>query len=182
MKNLREFTICFILPYLPHQRSSFRLPAPRRTYRKRAVVSNRNDDVQGSLFLSRPQCTYDETAVVGIKNDDIQGSSFLPTPRCIYVKRAVVNIKNDDEYCFLYSILAGFRVDLKTHPNRVSQYKRRLSELNYDGLEFPLKFHDVSKFEKQNPDISVNVFVYPISKPKDGRCPLCLFQFLLYAG
>jgi len=102
----------------------------------------------------------------------LQGSSFLPTPQCISGKRAVVNIKNDDNYCFLYSILAGIRIDLKTHPNRASQYQRRLNELNYDGLEFPLKFQDVAKFENMNPDVSVNVFLYTISKPKDGLYPL----------
>jgi len=102
----------------------------------------------------------------------LQGSSFLPTPQCIYGKKAVVNIKNDDNYCFLYSILAGIRIDTKKHPNHVAQYNRRLLELNYDGLDFPLEFQDVPKFEKLNLNISVNVFLYTILKPKDGLYPL----------
>ena len=40
-----------------------------------------------------------------------------------------------------------------------------MSELNYEGLEFPLKITDVPKLEKMNPDISINVLFYENRNP-----------------
>ena len=42
------------------------------------------------------------------------------------------------------------------------------SQLNFTGIEFPVKFRDIDRFEKQNEVIAVNVFglkgtkVYPL--------------------
>ena len=44
-----------------------------------------------------------------------------------------------------------------------------MAELNYEGLEFPLKITDVPKMEKMNPDISINVLFYENCNP----FPLC---------
>ena len=43
------------------------------------------------------------------------------------------------------------------NPQRLSNYRPYLNELNLKGLQFPLKVSDVPKFEKLNPQISVNV-------------------------
>ena len=65
----------------------------------------------------------------------------------------------DDNYCFLYSVLASLH-PAKSNQNHVSSYKKYLPELNYDGLDFPLKVTDIPKFEKMNENISVNVIVH----------------------
>jgi len=100
-----------------------------------------------------------------------QGSSYFPTPKYLADKKAIINIKNEDNLCFLYSVLAGIQVD-PFHKNCVGPYKKRLSELNYKDLSFPLKHTDVGKFESINPTISVNIFLFNAAKPKDGFCPL----------
>jgi len=42
-----------------------------------------------------------------------------------------------------------------------------LGELNFTGVSFPVKVTDVSKSERQNPDLSVNIFGW-----KSGLYPL----------
>ena len=51
-----------------------------------------------------------------------------------------------------------YKVDKNSHPENVKKYKKFENELNFKGIDFPVKIMDVPTFEKQN-DISVNVFV-----------------------
>ena len=48
-------------------------------------------------------------------------------------------------------------VDHIQHPYRISTYKDFVSELNFDGIEFPDNVNQIPKFEAQN-DFSINVF------------------------
>ena len=90
--------------------------------------------------------------------NQIGGSSFLPLPPSIVATRSCLNIRNSDEKCFVYSVLAKLHpLDYKNNANRSSKYEKFESELNLDGLEFPLPVKQVPKFERQNPSISVNV-------------------------
>ena len=43
------------------------------------------------------------------------------------------------------------------HPNRVSNYKKYLNELNQKGIEMPMAVKDIDKFEKLN-DLIINVY------------------------
>jgi hypothetical protein len=70
-----------------------------------------------------------------------------------------VKVKNDDEKCFLWSVLAD-KYSAWPHPDRVSNYRKHFSELNAQGLQFPLAVTDVKKFENLNPTFSVNVFSF----------------------
>jgi len=88
-----------------------------------------------------------------------EGSSYIPTPYRLSNKKCTINIQNEDELCFLYCILA------QIHPagdnrERVSKYKPYLHTLNIEGLTFPMQVRNVGKFEKLNPDISVNVLYF----------------------
>ena len=86
----------------------------------------------------------------------VGGSSYIKLPEYIANKKAVINITNDDNLCFTYSILAGL-YPADDHPNRVYHYKKHINKLCLDGLDFPIKLNDITKFEKQNPTISVGV-------------------------
>ena len=61
-------------------------------------------------------------------------------------------MQNKDEHCFLYSVLAALH-PADDHVSIPCQYMQYLPELKIDGLEFPLKVHDIPKFEKMNPEI-----------------------------
>ena len=97
----------------------------------------------------------------------MQGSSYIHTPNELLRKQAVLNIQNfDDNYCTLYAILAHIHhVGRNSHPEFPQKYSKFMVELNYEGLEFPLKITDVSKLEKMNLDISINVLFYANRNP-----------------
>ena len=47
-------------------------------------------------------------------------------------------------------------------PTMPYKYIQYLSKLKIDGLKFPLKVHDISKFEKMNPDIAIHVLHFDL--------------------
>ena len=86
--------------------------------------------------------------------------SFIPTPKWLALKRAIVNIQcfDDVRNSFQYSVPAGMNVFTSAyHKLRTSQYVPFMSKLNMNGIETPIDISSIDKFEKQNPDISVNV-------------------------
>ena len=85
----------------------------------------------------------------------------------------VISPKNNDIYCFKWCLVIGMTYKVKniTHKERVSQYNVRISNsqiylrendftLNFSNMEFPLSLKMIEKFERINPDISINVFGY----------------------
>ena len=96
------------------------------------------------------------------KNVPLNGSSYIDLPKEIKAKKAVINVKNKDDRCFEYAILSAQHskeVDQK-QTNSPSQYKEHLNKLNFTGIEFRVSLKDIDKFEKNNPEIGVNVFGY----------------------
>ena len=95
----------------------------------------------------------------------IKPGKFIPVPRSIQLKHAVVNVKNEDEKCFLWC-LSCF-VHHKRNPTARSRYipstyRTTFDELeeslNWSGLSWPLSLDQISKFEKNNPRFSINVY------------------------
>ena len=90
------------------------------------------------------------------KVNSLTGSSYIPLPDWINNKKACINIKNDDNLCFLYSVLCGIDTPLRD-PQRVSKYKSRLEELNYNDKDMPMCINKIMFFEKKN-KLRINVF------------------------
>lgn len=106
--------------------------------------------------------------------DPLGGSTFIPLPDVLQRKKAVVNVKNVDKFCFVWSVLAQIN-PAKSHKDRQSQYKQFFNTLNLKNLTFPLPIHQISKFEMQNPDISINAFYY--SQESQAVVPQYLSKF-----
>ncbi len=87
----------------------------------------------------------------------MSGSTYIKTPSSIAKKQAVINVRNYDNRCFQWSILACLYPSKSSNPCHVSNYRQYDNTLNFDGISFPVKVNQISKFEKNNPDISVNV-------------------------
>ena len=86
----------------------------------------------------------------------LTGSQYIELPPKVKNSKAVINIQNDGDKCFLWSVLAHlYEANYSKH--RVYHYKPHESELNMNGIAYPVTVKDVPKFEKQN-GISVNVF------------------------
>lgn len=96
------------------------------------------------------------------------GSSNIELPKEIHDSKAVINIKNEDQECFKQSILAALHQQ-RTNPQRVFKCQAYNEELNFEGIEFPVPIHQISKFEKQNPGISVSVLGIAAEKTKNVK-------------
>ena len=82
----------------------------------------------------------------------------LPT-ELDHLRKGLINIRNKDQKCFLRCHV--WHINPKNdHPEKIKKDDKRLaSNLNYDGIEFPVKENDFKKMEVQN-NISINVFSY----------------------
>ena len=92
----------------------------------------------------------------------LKGEGYINLPAVIKSTKTVINVKNKDNKCFEYAILSALHhneVDQK-QTNSPSQYKKDLGKLNFTDIEFPVSLKDMDKFEKNNPDMKVNVFGY----------------------
>ena len=88
----------------------------------------------------------------------LRGSTYIDLPKWIKEKKAVLNVKNSDDKCFVWSVLADmYEIGWGENANRVEKYKQYESELNMNGIEFPMTLQNLGKFENQN-EISVNVY------------------------
>lgn len=101
----------------------------------------------------------------------------MPLPSDIENKQAIINVKNNDNKCFAYSILCNL-YPASDHVDRVNNYENNLNKLNFDNLPFPMELNNIPKFEKQNIDISVNVFGLKkkVSKKEERRKKINTFS------
>jgi len=70
----------------------------------------------------------------------------------------------------VWSILAHLH-PAQANPHRIQNYTSYASELNLDGLSFPLPIKNIPRFERQNPDIAIHYMAVdskdnPFSLPK----------------
>ena len=72
---------------------------------------------------------------------------------------AILNIEKNDKFCIIWSVLVWLHPCNINHPNRISNYKQYLNELNIQCFDFTngFKCSDVHKFNELN-NLSVNFF------------------------
>ena len=96
------------------------------------------------------------------------GSSYIDLPIEISnPRKGLINTKNNGQKCFSWCHVRHIN-PVEEHPGRILKTDRRTtSNLNYEGIEFPVQEKDFKKIEVQN-NICINVFgyenelVYPI--------------------
>ncbi|XP_055306814.1 uncharacterized protein LOC129571069, partial [Sitodiplosis mosellana] len=90
------------------------------------------------------------------------GGSFIEAPIKLKKRGAIINVKNEnDNMCFKWAILSCLHNNkIQKNANRLCLYKRYENDLNFDGIDFPVSLKDIDKFEKQNENISINVYFY----------------------
>lgn len=103
--------------------------------------------------------TINELLVHVNRCDPLRGSSYLPTPKIISEKKAIVNVKNLDNMCFKWAVLSAL-YPATQNAHRLSHYQQYRDELNFTGIEFPMCISQLGKFEKQNPEISINIYIF----------------------
>ena len=115
----------------------------------------------------------------------IRGSKHISLPDFLMRKKAIINMENKDEKCFLWSVLRYLHPREK-HSTRINDLKEYEKELNFKGINFPIKVKDIQKFENPNPNLpGINVFsindnnkIYPLRlNQKDVKKSIDLFLF-----
>ena len=98
-----------------------------------------------------------------------RGSSYIDLPAWIKGKKAVLNPKNeDDEECFKWTVITALHhEDIKKDLQRISKLEPYSDLYNSERLEFPMTKRQIDKFEKNNPDIAVNVLY--LHRQKEGK-------------
>ena len=115
----------------------------------------------------------------------MKGKSHIPLPDFLMRKKAIINMQNKDDKCFLWSVLRYLHPREK-HSTRINDLREYENDLNFKGIEFPVKVKDIQKFENQNPNVpGINVFsindnnkIYPLRlNKKDTKKSIDLFLF-----
>ena len=90
----------------------------------------------------------------------LRGSTWIPLPKELADKKAIINMKNKDNKCFMWSVIRALN-PTNNHPERIDkELMEKENTLNMKGIEYPISLKedkDISKFEKQNPEISITV-------------------------
>lgn len=90
----------------------------------------------------------------------LKGKSYIPLPDELTAKKAIINLKNKDNECFKWCVTRALNM-VEDHPERITKDLRKQSEeLNWSGVEFPMTLNQITNFEKNNDNVSVNVFGY----------------------
>ena len=102
----------------------------------------------------------------------LRGNTRIPLPKELADKKAIINMKNKDNKCFMWCVKRALN-PTNNHPERIDkELMEKEDDLNMKGIKYPVslkKDKDISKFEKQNPEISITVLGF---NEKDKVHPL----------
>ena len=126
----------------------------------RDMITNLTNSIE-DFQLHGSDWTLDEIKFAEFKFLHYQsqsGSGTFPLDSVLKNKKAVINLDVDDSQCFRYAVLCALHAkDIEHNHNRPSKYKQYLNEIDMDDIDEPVQISDIYKFEKQNPNIKVNV-------------------------
>ena len=92
--------------------------------------------------------------------DTINAGSYIELPQALKNKKAIINMKNQDDKCFMWSVLRALNPK-DNHPERIdNDLKSKEDILNMQGIQYPVSFRGIDRFESQNPEISITVLGY----------------------
>jgi len=90
----------------------------------------------------------------------LRGSSYIPLPKVLANKKVIINMKNDDQECFKWCVTGALH-PVQGHSERnTKRLQTQAEELCWRDVTFPMALKDSDTFEKNNGNISVNVFGY----------------------
>ncbi|CAB3977090.1 Zinc finger 771 [Paramuricea clavata] len=90
----------------------------------------------------------------------LRGSSYMKLPRDISnPKCGLINMKNNDNLCFVWSHVRHLRLKARRATTITQKDREFITNLDYDGIDFPVKISDIDKIERKN-SINISVFGY----------------------
>jgi len=95
-----------------------------------------------------------------VQYEPLKGSSYISLPKYLADKKAIINTKNEDNQCFKWCLARALNPVVE-HSERVTKELRKQAEdLNWNDITFPVPLDEIDKFERNNTDLSINVFGY----------------------
>ena len=92
--------------------------------------------------------------------DPVNAGSYIELPPALKNKKAIINMKNQDDKCFMWSVLRALNPK-DNHPERIdNDLKSKVDILNMQGIQYPVSFRGIDRFESQNSEISITVLGY----------------------
>ena len=108
------------------------------------------------------------------KYDPLNAGSYINLPEALKNKKAIINMQNEDEKCFMWCVLRALN-PTNSHPERIDKdLKSKQDTLNMQGINYPVDFRGIDRFEKQNPEISISLLGY---NKDEGVYPLKLSKY-----
>jgi len=102
--------------------------------------------------------SIDGLLVAVYKYTPMSGSSYIQLSEYIDRKRGTINPKNVDQEYFKWAILARHVTGPSAFRVEGDRYKKHEGKYNFEGITFPTPLSDITKFEKNNSNASVNVY------------------------
>ena len=109
--------------------------------------------------------------------DPVSAGSYIELPKFLKNKQAIINMKNQDNKCFMWCVLRALNPK-DTNPDRIDKdLKSKQDTLNMEGINYPVDFKGIDRFENLNPDISISLLgynndekTYPLRISKYTKC------------
>ena len=90
----------------------------------------------------------------------LSGSSYIPLPSKLAYKRAIINVRNEkDHECFKWAVTSAVFPREKDPQRLNKQMREKSNNFDWSGIEFPVEWKHIDKFEKKNP-YAINVCEY----------------------
>ena len=95
------------------------------------------------------------------------GNNCHNLPQGILRTKACRNVICNDNRCFIYCCLVAIHNIKKTQ--RLTAYRNYIDQLNLDNVHFPMTINQIPRFERDNPNLSINVLSY------NDSCPIPIY-------
>ena len=92
--------------------------------------------------------------------EPVNAGSYIELPPALKNKKAIINMKNQDDKCFMWSVLRALNLKDRDNERIDNDLKNKVDILNMQGIQYPVNFRGIDRFESQNPEISITVLGY----------------------
>ena len=121
--------------------------------------------------------------------EPVNAGSYIELPQELKNRKAIINMKNQDDKCFMWCVLRALNPKDKNAERIDNDLKSKVDILNMQGIQYPVSFRGIDRFEHLNPEISITVLgynkeekVYPLKVSKYTGCEHDIVLLLIKDG
>ena len=121
--------------------------------------------------------------------EPVNAGSYIELPQELKNRKAIINMKNQDDKCFMWCVLRALNPKDKNAERIDNDLKSKVDILNMEGIQHPVSFRGIDRFEQLNPEISISVLgynkeekVYPLKVSKYTGCKHDIVLLLIKNG